>query len=111
MMDNSTAVPGPTRVALEKSWADAAFAQPKDLRQPDAFVRLVQRAEQWNHDAFSELEFRRESLANRPATEVPATQDLLRLQNAMYEFRLRVGMTVRVADEVGRAVQTITQRS
>jgi hypothetical protein len=40
-----------------------------------------------------------------------ATSDLLRLQADMGEFGVRVSMTVRLADEVGRAIQTLTQRS
>lgn len=40
-----------------------------------------------------------------------STTDMLRLQADMGAFAVRVQMTVRVADEVGRAIQTLSQRS
>ncbi|WNC88604.1 acyl carrier protein [Paraburkholderia sp. FT54] len=40
-----------------------------------------------------------------------STSDLLRLQADMGSFAVRVQMTVRVADEAGRAIQTLSQRS
>jgi hypothetical protein len=40
-----------------------------------------------------------------------STSDMLRLQADMGAFGVRVQMTVRVADETGRAIQTLTQRS
>ncbi|CAN7764924.1 acyl carrier protein [Caballeronia sp. LjRoot34] len=40
-----------------------------------------------------------------------STSDMLRLQADMGAFAVKVQMTVRVADEIGRAIQTLTQRS
>jgi hypothetical protein len=40
-----------------------------------------------------------------------STSDMLRLQADMGAFAVQVQMTVRVADETGRAVQTLSQRS
>ncbi|MEA3131416.1 MAG: hypothetical protein QOF46_3211 [Paraburkholderia sp.] len=40
-----------------------------------------------------------------------STSDMLRLQADMGAFSVRVQMTVRVADETGRAIQTLSQRS
>src|SRR5471030_2931186 len=40
-----------------------------------------------------------------------STIDMLRLQADMGAFAVKVQMTVRVADEIGRAIQTLTQRS
>ena len=40
-----------------------------------------------------------------------STVDLLRLQTDMTKLSVRVQMTVRVADDIGRAIQTLTQRS
>ncbi|CAE6819858.1 acyl carrier protein [Paraburkholderia haematera] len=40
-----------------------------------------------------------------------STSDMLRLQADMGAFGVKVQMTVRVADEIGRAIQTLTQRS
>jgi hypothetical protein len=112
MMDTSTSVPSIARVAQSRPWdADAELEQPRGARQASAFLRLVQNAEESNRAAFSEMEFWRATLANRPAAEVPSTKDMLRMQTAMQEFNLRVRLTARVADEVGRAVQAITQRS
>jgi hypothetical protein len=40
-----------------------------------------------------------------------STSDMLRLQADMGAFGVRVQMTVRAADEAGRAIQTLSQRS
>jgi hypothetical protein len=40
-----------------------------------------------------------------------STSDMLRLQADMGAFAVQVQMTVRVADETGRAIQTLSQRS
>ncbi|CAB3796533.1 acyl carrier protein [Paraburkholderia caffeinilytica] len=40
-----------------------------------------------------------------------STSDMLRLQADMGAFSVQVQMTVRVADETGRAIQTLSQRS
>ncbi|RAS21533.1 acyl carrier protein [Paraburkholderia bryophila] len=40
-----------------------------------------------------------------------STVDLLRLQADMGAFAVRVQMTVRVADQIGSAIQTLSQRS
>ncbi|MEZ0602492.1 acyl carrier protein [Paraburkholderia sp. IW21] len=40
-----------------------------------------------------------------------STSDMLRLQADMGAFAVRVQMTVRAADETGRAIQTLSQRS
>ncbi|HEX3639583.1 MAG TPA: acyl carrier protein [Paraburkholderia sp.] len=40
-----------------------------------------------------------------------STSDMLRLQADMGAFSVRVQITVRVADETGRAIQTLSQRS
>ena len=40
-----------------------------------------------------------------------STSDMLRLQADMGAFSMQVQMTVRVADETGRAIQTLSQRS
>jgi hypothetical protein len=40
-----------------------------------------------------------------------STADMLRLQADMGAFGVQVQITVRVADDTGRAIQTLTQRS
>ena len=40
-----------------------------------------------------------------------STSDMLRLQGDMGEFAVRTSMTVRIADTLGSAIQTLTQRS
>lgn len=40
-----------------------------------------------------------------------STSDLLRMQGDMGAFAVQVQITVRVADEIGRAIQTLSQRS
>jgi hypothetical protein len=40
-----------------------------------------------------------------------STSDLLRLQADMGAFAVQVQITVRVADDTGRAIQTLSQRS
>lgn len=40
-----------------------------------------------------------------------STSDMLRLQADMGAFAVQVQMTVRVADDTGRAIQTLSQRS
>ncbi|MGF6904815.1 acyl carrier protein [Paraburkholderia sp. GAS348] len=45
------------------------------------------------------------------ASSSPSTIDMLRFQANMSTFMVQVQMVVRVSDEVGRAIQTLTQRS
>jgi hypothetical protein len=40
-----------------------------------------------------------------------STSDMLRLQADFGDFAVRVQITVRVADQVGQAIQTLSQRS
>jgi hypothetical protein len=85
---------------------DVAAPGAESHRPQNTFLRLVQHAEEVHRADYSELKSRMAVLGTSPSTV-----DLLHMQAAVHEFSMRIKLTVRVADEVGRGVQTITQRS
>lgn len=108
MIEIPTQAASATSSALHRLPAAGASPQRDTDVHASPFLRLVQQAEQSHHAAYAGLQSRFAALDTR---EGASTADMLRLQAAMASFGLRVQITVRIADEIGRGIQTLTQRS
>lgn len=84
------------------------IGQPGDAAADGSLIeRLLARAQDAQDASAQQLNTHMEQLDSGRIS----TSDMLRLQADMGAFAVRVQMTVRVADEAGRAIQTLSQRS
>ncbi|MDE1184507.1 acyl carrier protein [Paraburkholderia sp.] len=109
-----TPIPAPTGAALPAT----AFASPSAAPStalladeagptPSLVERLLTHAQTLQDTSAQTLNTR----FGQIGTGRMSTVDMLRLQGEMGTFAVQVQMTVRIADEVGRAIQTLSQRN
>jgi hypothetical protein len=93
--------------ALAPASAAGALSNDRPGDSSSMIERLLTRAQQAQDTSTQQLSRHLEQLDSGRL----ATSDLLRLQADMGTFSVQVQITVRIADDTGRALQTLSQRS
>ena len=97
-----TTLPAPAGASVPMSPAEPGGSDPGALME-----RLLAHAQNAQDLSVQQLSVDLGQLASGRVSTV----DLLRLQADMGAFTVRVQMTVRIADQIGSAIQTLSQRS
>ncbi|PQV44276.1 acyl carrier protein [Paraburkholderia sp. BL21I4N1] len=97
-----TTPPAPAGASVPMSPAEPGAGGPGSLME-----RLLAHAQNAQDTSVQQLSVD----LNQLAAGRVSTIDLLRLQADMGAFTVRVQMTVRIADQIGSAIQTLSQRS
>lgn len=97
-----TTLPALAGVSTANISPEAGAGEPGSLME-----RLLARAQDAQDTSIQQLSHHLDQLDSGRVSTI----DLLRMQADMGAFSVRLQMTVRVADQIGNAIQTLSQRS